>query len=198
MAGRHAADRDPGGGERIPPARARARSRLALALAALAIAAGVVVYGTLEADKLALLVLALGAGSVALLAFGLAVPSPAALVGSFVGIAASWSLSAWTRGSGAPGGTILAAAGIFVAAELAYWSLEQASVPDEPELLARRAAGLAMRAVGAVVLVSFALAALGLNAGGGLVLEAVGAAAAVALLALVLLLARAGHETAER
>jgi phosphotransferase system HPr-like phosphotransfer protein len=48
------------------------------------------------------------------------------------------------------------------------------------------------------VLVSFALAALGLNAGGGLVLEAVGAAAAVALLALVLLLARAGHETAER
>ncbi len=36
------------------------------------------------------------------------------------------------------------------------------------------------------------------RAGGGLVLEAVGAAAAVALLALVLLLARAGHETAER
>jgi hypothetical protein len=198
MAGRHAADRDPRGGERIPPARARARSRLALALAALAIAAGVAVYGTLEADRLALLVLALGAGSVALLAFGLAVPSPPALVGSFMGIAASWSLSAWTRGSGAPGGTILAAAGIFVAAELAYWSLEQASVPDEPELLARRAAGLALRAVGAVVLVSFALAALGLNAGGGLVLEAVGAAAAVALLALVLLLARAGHETAER
>ena len=145
-----------------------------------------------------MLVLALGAGSVALLAFGLAVPSPPALVGSFVGIAASWSLSAWTRGSGAPGGTILAAAGIFVAAELAYWSLEQASVPDEPELLARRAAGLALRAVGAVALVSFALAALGLNAGGGLLLEAVGAAAAVGLLALVLLLARAGHETAER
>ena len=169
-----------------------------MALAALAIAAGVAVYGTLEADRIELLVLALGAGSVALLAFGLAVPSPPALVGSFVGIAASWSLSAWTRGSGAPGGTILAAAGIFVAAELAYWSLEQASVPDEPELLARRAAGLALRAVGAVVLVSFALAALGLNAGGGLVLEAVGAAAAVALLALVLLLARAGHETAER
>jgi hypothetical protein len=169
-----------------------------LALAALAIAAGVAVYGTLEADRIALLVLALGAGSVALLAFGLAAPSPPALVGSFVGIAASWSLSAWTRGSGAPGGTILAAAGIFVAAELAYWSLEQASVPDEPELLARRAAGLALRAVGAVVLVSFVLVALGLNAGGGLLLEAVGAAAAVGLVALVFLLARAGHETLER
>src|SRR5439155_19439161 len=68
MAGRHAADRDPRGGERIPPA--RARSRLALALAALAIAEGVAVYGTLEADRIALLVLALGSGSVALIAFG--------------------------------------------------------------------------------------------------------------------------------
>ena len=94
MAGRHAADRDSRGGERIPPARARARSRLALALAALAIAAGVAVYGTLEADRIELLVLALGAGSVALLAFGLAVPSPPALVGSFVGIADAVPL--WT------------------------------------------------------------------------------------------------------
>jgi hypothetical protein len=159
---------------------------------------GVAVYGTLEADRLALLVLALGVGSVVLLAYGLTVPSPPALVGSLVGIAASWSLSAWTRGPGAPGGTILAATGIFVAAELAYWSLEQASVPDEPELLARRAAGLALRAAGALALVSFTLAALGLNAGGGLLLEALGAAAVVALVALVFLLARAGHELPER
>jgi hypothetical protein len=196
MAGRHAADRDSRGGERIPPA--RARTRLVLALAAVATVAGIIVYGTLEADRVALLVLALGAGSAALLVFGLAAPSPPALVGSLVGIAASWSLSAWTRGSGAPGGTILAAAGIFVAAELAYWSLEQASVPDEPELFARRAAGLALRAAGALTLVSLALAALDLRAGGGLLLEAVGAAAAVALLALVLLLARTGHEIPER
>ena len=169
-----------------------------MAVAALATAAGVAAYGALEADRLAVLVLALGAGSVALLVYGLVAPSPPALVGSLVGIAASWSLSAWTRGAGAPGGTTLAAAGIFVAAELAYWSLEQVSVPDEPELLARRAAGLAVRAAVALALVSFALAALGLRAGGGLLLEAVGAAAAVALLALVLLLARAGHEIPER
>jgi hypothetical protein len=158
----------------------------------------VAVYGALEADRLELLVLALGAGSVALLVYGLAASSPPALVGSLVGIAASWSVSVWTRGSGAPGGTILAAAGIFVAAELAYWCLEQASVPDEPELLARRAAGLALRAVGALAVVSFALAALGLHAGGGLLLEGVGAAAAVALLALVLLLARADQQPQER
>src|SRR3954451_842622 len=196
MAGGHAADRDSRGGERIPPP--RARTRLVLAAAAVATAAGVALYAAFEADRVALLVLALGAGAVVLMVFGLAVPRPSALLGSLVGIGASWSLSAWTRCSGAPGGTILAAAGIFVAAELAYWSLEQASVPDEPELLARRAGGLALRAAGAVVPVSFALAALGLHAGGGLMLEAVGAAAAVALLALVLLLARAGHELPER
>jgi hypothetical protein len=159
--------------------------------------AAVAAYGTLAADRLALLVLALGAGSAVLLLYGLAAPSSPAVIGALVGLAASWSLSAWTRGSDAPGGTILAAVGIFVAAELAYWSLEQVSVPDEPELLARRAAGLALRAVGALAVVSLALAALGLRTGGGLLLEAVGAGAAVALLVLVLQLARAGHQTAE-
>src|SRR5204863_3789637 len=157
MAGGHAADRDPRGGERIPPP--RARTRLALAAAAVATAAGVAVYAAFEADRVGLLVLALGAGAVALMVFGLAVPSPPALVGSLVGIAASWSLSAWTRGSGAPGGTILAAAGIFAPAQLAYSSLEQASVPLELELLARRPAGLALRAAAAAAHASSALAA---------------------------------------
>jgi hypothetical protein len=159
---------------------------------------GVAVYGALEADRVGLLVLALGAGSAALLVFGLAAVSPSAIVTALAGVAASWSVSAWTRGAGAPGGTILAATGIFVAAELAYWSLEQVSVPDEAELVARRAAGLAVRGAVALALVSFALAALDLHAGGGLVLEAVGVAAAVGLLALVLVLARAGREVPER
>ena len=87
---------------------------------------------------------------------------------------------------------------VWLGASAAYWSLEQVSVVDEPELLARRAAGLAIRAAAALALVAFALAALDLRTGGGLLLEAVGAAAAVALLALVLLLARAGHESPER
>jgi len=85
--------------------------------------------------------------------------------------------------------------GIFVAAELAYWSLEQVSVPDEVELVARRAAGLALRAALALALVSFALAALDLHAGGGVLLETAGVAAAVGLLALVLVLAKGGQET---
>jgi hypothetical protein len=143
-------------------------------------------------------VLALGAGSAALLVYGLARAAPPAIVAALAGAATSWSLSAWTRGPGAPGGTVLAAAAIFVAAELAYWSLEQVSVPDEAELVARRAAGLAVRGAVALALVSFALAALDLHAGGGVLLEAVGVAATVGFLALVLVLAKAGQQQQER
>jgi hypothetical protein len=55
-----------------------------------------------------------------------------------------------------------------------------------------------VRGAVALTLVSFALAALDLHAGGGLLLEAVGVVAAVGLLALVLVLARAGQEVPER
>jgi hypothetical protein len=192
MARRHTADRDSRGGERVSSA--RARTRLTLAAAAVLALSAVAVYAAIEADRVGLLVLALGVVSAALLVFGLAAPSPPAIVAALVGVAGSWSVSAWTRGAGAPGGTILAATGIFVAAELAYWSLEQVSVGDEGELVARRAAGLALRGAGALALVSFALAALDLHAGGGLLLEAVGVAAVVGLLTLVLVLAKAGQQ----
>ena len=155
------------------------------------------IYGTFAADRLALLVLALGLAGTVWLAFALVTAGARGIVPGLVGVAASWSLSAWTRGAGAPSGTVLAAVGIFIAAEIAYWSLEQASVPDEGELVARRAVGLAFRGSGALVLVAGVLAVLGLRPGGGLVLETVGVLAAVGLLAIVLVLARAVYE-AER
>ena len=164
----------------------------------MAAVSSVAIYAALEADRVGVLVLVLGAGSATLLTYALAAGSPRAVVPALAGVAASWSVSAWTRGTGAPGGTILAAVGIFVAAELAYWSLEQVSVPDETELVARRAAGLALRAGVALALVAFVLAALDVQAGGGLLLETVGVLAAVGLLALVLVLARAVHQAAER
>jgi hypothetical protein len=167
-------------------------------VAAVLAVSGVAIYAAVEADRVGLLVLGLGGGSAGLLVYGLALARPPAIVAALAGVAGSWSVSAWTRGAGAPGGTILAAAGIFVAAELAYWSLEQVSVADEAELVARRAAGLAVRGAVALALVSFALAALDLHAGGGLLLEAVGVSAAVGLLALVRVLAKAGHQLPER
>jgi hypothetical protein len=169
-----------------------------VAAAALAVAAGVAVYGSLEADRLNLVVLVLGIAAVVLLGGGLAVGSPAAVPCALGGLAAAWSASAWTRGSGAPGGTILAATGIFVTAELAYWSLDQIRVADELELLARRAAGLGLRGASALVVAAVVVAALGLHAGSGLALEAVGVLAAVGLLALVLVLARGGPRASER
>src|SRR5262249_56518751 len=134
------AARDPRGGWAIPPAPRRTATRLALAGGAVVAGAGVAVYGAVAADRLAWLVLALGIGAVLLLVYGLAAPNLPAIVAALAGSAASWSLSAWTRGSGAPGGTILVATATFVAAELSYWSLEQISVPDEPQLLAPPAA----------------------------------------------------------
>jgi hypothetical protein len=196
MARRDAADLDPRGGERISPT--RASTRVALATATLAAGAGVAGYGSFEADRLNLLVFALGAAAVVLLAAGLVTGLTAAVPSGLGGLAAAWSISAWTQGSGAPGGTILAATGIFVTAELAYWSLDQIRVSDELELVARRAAGLGLRAATALVLAAVILAALGLHAGSGLALEAVGVLAAVGLLALVLVLARAGHAASER
>jgi hypothetical protein len=195
MARGHTADKRARGGERIPPP--RSRTRLALGAASVAAAAAVAIYGTFAADRLALLVLALGLAGTVWLACALVTAAARGIVPGLVGVAASWSLSAWTRGAGAPNGTVLAAVGIFIAAEIAYWSLEQASVSDEGELVARRAAGLALRGSGALVLVACVLAALGLRPGGGLVIETVGVLAAVGLLAIVLVLARAVYE-AER
>jgi hypothetical protein len=161
-------------------------------------ASGVALYATLESGRAPFLVLALGVASVIVLGGGLAAAGSGPVFIGLAGLAASWSVSAWTRGAVAPGGTMLAAAAIFGVAELAYWSLEQVSVPDELELVARRAAGLAVRVAGAVVIGALLLAAIGLRARGGLLLEAVGVAAVVGLLALVVTLAQAGHGTHER
>jgi hypothetical protein len=146
------------------------------------------------ADRLAPLVLALGLAAALLLVYALVAANPGAIVPALVGVGAAWSVSSWTRGPGAPGGTILAGVGIYVAAELAYWSIEQASVVDEGELVARRAAGLAGRACVALLLVAVVLAALGLHAGGGLLLESVGVLAVVGLLVVVWALARSAYQ----
>jgi hypothetical protein len=83
------------------------------------------------------------------------------------------------------------AAGLFVAAELAYWSLdERRRVPGDPGDGLRRATFVALLGVGAFV-VAVALLALadGISAR-GLALDVVGAAAAVTVLATIALLAR--------
>jgi hypothetical protein len=161
-------------------------------------AASVGVFALVEAVRLSGVVGAFGAAALVLLLVGLAGGMPAAVTAGIAGLGACWAASAWTRGPDSPGSTVFVAAAILVAAELAFASLEQAAVADEGELVARRLAGISLRAVGALVLASLLLAGLGLHAGGGLLLEAVGVAAAVGMLLLVFALARDKDETAER
>jgi hypothetical protein len=148
------------------------------------------------AEREAVLVLAVGVAAAATLAVALVLALEPALVAGVAGLGVAWTAAAWSRGGSVPDAAILAAAAIFLCAELAYWSLEQAAVADEGELVARRAAELALRTAGALALAALLVAALGLRAGGGLALEAVGVAAAVGIVALVFALARA--ESAER
>jgi hypothetical protein len=154
---------------------------------------GVVAYAAASAERVWYLVLALGIASAFALAGALLRASPDGVVPALVGVGAAWAVAAWTRGSGAVGATVLAAVGLFVAAELSYWSLEQASVPDEPELLARRAAGLAIRAGAALAVAATILELVAVHASGGVALEAVGVVAAVAVLGLAYTLSRPGR-----
>lgn len=144
----------------------------------------------LQAERLTLLVAGFGAAALLVLAIGTAAGQAAGVTAGIAGLGACWAVSAWTRGSEPPDLTVVVAVAVFVAAEVAFMSLEQTPVPDEGELVARRLAGLAARAVAVLVVAAILLAALGLRATGGLLLEAVGVAAAVGLLLLLFALAR--------
>ena len=83
------------------------------------------------------------------------------------------------------------AVGLFLTAELAYWSLDESErIPGDPGDGLRRAAGVGLLGVAAFVVSSaLLLLADGIRAR-GLALDIVGAAAAVAALAAIALLAR--------
>ena len=110
---------------------------------------------------------------------------PAALVALGGGYATLLGLEGGALDERAP----LVAAALFVVAELAYWSLElRDAVADEPGAYARRLALVAALGLGALAVGAGLLAVV--DAGGGIGLEVVGAAAAVAALAIVALAAR--------
>jgi hypothetical protein len=142
-------------------------------------------------------VAAFGAAALLVLAVGAAAAQPPAVTVGIAGLGACWAVSAWTRGSEAPDLTAVVVVAVFAAAELAFMSLDQTPVADEGELVARRLAGLAGRAVAVLVVAAILLAALGLDARGGLLLEAVGVAAAIGLLLLLFALARRDEASSE-
>jgi hypothetical protein len=95
---------------------------------------------------------------------------------------------------GRPGvgaGDAVAGCGLLLAAELAYWSIEHdRRIRVERVVTVRRALALAALMLAAVAADLLLVSATALAAPGGVLLAALGAAAAVATLALVLRLAR--------
>ena len=84
----------------------------------------------------------------------------------------------------------LYAAGLLLAAELAFWAIDGASVRGEPGTLERRLVTLAVTAVGAAVLAALLIAAASVRTGGGAALELLGLIAAAAAAGVVAWLAR--------
>jgi hypothetical protein len=115
------------------------------------------------------------------------------------GILAAWALvllggayglALAVAGSGIDAGAPLVAAGLLLAAELAFWSLEARSRPLDPGATARRLAALGLLALAALGIGSLVLLTGDVRPGGGLVLEAAGVVAAAAAVALVARLAQ--------
>ena len=131
-----------------------------------------------------------GAVAVLLLAFGTWRSWTGLIPFSIALVCAGWAASLLFEDAGVDGAAPLIAAGLLLAAELAYWATAARAVPVETGLMRRQAF-----TVFAVCGVSLCLGTLLLMVGGasvrgGLPLEAVGVAAAITALAVVARLAR--------
>ena len=113
-----------------------------------------------------------------------AVPMAVVLVGG------GWAAALLLEGEGVDGAAPLVAAGLFVAAELAYWATAGRAVAVDVGLVRRQAATVAGIAGASVCLGTLLLLVGGASVRGGLPLEALGVAAAIAALAVVARLAR--------
>ena len=87
--------------------------------------------------------------------------------------------------------TPLYAAGLLAVAELSYWSISRRlSIVEEPDVVLSRAGTLAGLCAAGAVVSGLVVVAAGSGARGGLALEAVGVAAAIARVGLLAALAR--------
>lgn len=125
-----------------------------------------------------------------LLALSLVLRWPGLLASSIAVLGAQYAVSLIVERGSVDPGALLTAGGLILVAELSYWSLEVSVAPIDRSLPARRLVALGGMALGAVSLATLVLIGSELGVGGGLVLEAVGVAAAVVALALVARLAR--------
>jgi hypothetical protein len=181
-----------GGGAVVQAPRA-VRTRLILGGVALACELGVVGHVAARGGAWAEAGAALGAALALLLALAVVFRAAALVPWSLFGVGA---LYAATLRGGLDGWAIAVGAALGIAAELAYWAIE-----DEPRLrpardvTLRRIATIAALVAATGVAGVIVLAAAGLEVGAGLPLALAGAVAAAGLLVLVARLARAAGAT---
>ena len=154
---------------------------------ALVLLGGVLAYAVVAADRLVDLVAGVGAVGCAVAAVALAGRWPSVLPLGLAGVGSAYAVCLGFRSGGADARAPFVAAALFAAAELAYWSLEPVRPQGGVRLVGRRitllvAAALATALVGSLLLVAAA------GTSGGVALEAVGVAAAVAALAVIAVL----------
>jgi hypothetical protein len=133
----------------------------------------------------------LGGAGVVVLAAALAAGRPGPVPAALALLGAQYALVLTVDGVPVDTRAPLVAAALLVATELAYWSLElRLAVAEEAGAIARRSAVVLVLALAAMLLGASLLALVDVAGGGGLWLEALGAAASLAALVLLLALAR--------
>jgi hypothetical protein len=147
-----------------------------------------------DASRLSQVVLGVGAGGLVLAVLGLIRPWPSVVAAAIAAVGAAYGVEL-----GVGPGTVdewapLVAAGLFVAAELGFWSMEPSASRAERTVVVRRLLFLAAAALG-VALAGTVLLYVASGASGGIGLESLGVAAAVAALAIVAVLARRARES---
>jgi hypothetical protein len=185
VARRRAAAGGPGGGESIQALRP-ARARLTTGALALGGLAAVALYALATAGKLAPLALGTGALSLALLLLALVLrlhaPIPWAIVFVASGYLAAHAGKPVVDGWAAVLGVVL-----FVASELATWSIEHdGRIRSERGVILRRVLWVTGIAGCALLVNLMLLGTAAVSASSGVLLAAVGVAAAVGAVALVL------------
>ena len=141
------------------------------------------------AGDLRLVAAGLSASATAVLAAGLW--RERSIVVPWILLALGAAAAASFADGGDPARSPLFAAGLLAVGELSYWSLEtRLSRPVTGGVATRRAALLSGLVAGSIAIGAVLVSVARIDAGGGLVLEAAGVAAAVALAAAVLALTR--------
>lgn len=146
-------------------------------------------YPAAAADRGVLVVVGIGVAACALAVVGLAFRWWLVLAWGFAAFGAEYAVSLRLRGGGVDAGAPLVAAALLVAAELAFDSVAPEGGARERSLVASELVALLAAAVVTVAVAALVLVVAG-SARSGVALEAVGAVAAVGVVATVVRAAR--------